>query len=1544
MPRPIRIVYTGESREAVNESQALERSLQGVQNQATQTKAALNSVWGDTNQIRSFTKALDGVNGLIKWPAIFAGASMAAQGIGALGAGLVALTAAVAPAAGALGALPALASAFAQALGTMRLATAGLADAITADDAGLAQALTGLSESATTTVLALRDLRPEFEGLRRIAQEGVFGPLTDEIGPLADTYLPRLQKIVGDTAAALGGIGEKLAQSLRSKEWTAAIDELGAANVRVIENLGNAFVSALPGIRDLTLAFQPLVTWLSEGAARFGEWLSRVVEANRANGDLARSVGTVRETLSTLGSIIRNVAEGFWEIGKAAAPLGREILADLEKVTAAFATWARSMEGQQTLRAYFESAQPAIYEVARLVRDVAAAFLRVSQDEGFADLVRMLRVDLLPVLEQVVRATSAAFGPALIGLLREVGQLFLSVAGASGPLVAFVDGLTNIAEALGWVIKSVPGVRELVVALAGVAGVMKAIQFATIITGARGLATSIGLVGPAAGTAAGQVAAASGAMSRSLAGVTASAATTRLAMGGIGTGIVGATPVVLGNAGRMTTAMTGLRGAVARVGTAFGPWGIAIGTAVAVAMPYLDDLYRKLSDITDKLPGANSVSNLIDKISASPGTSPQEAQYPGYYSVPESKKVTQGAANAPDNRKPYSTPSPAAAKSPDSRGGTMGVGRAAGVVSGDTEGLSPGLMAALQGMSAETGRAIYVQSGFRTAAEQGALVAQKGIYDAQTNPTGAAPVGSSNHETGDAADITPGREAFGGVAGKYGATFPLPKEPFHVQLAGVTSASVVPVSAYSPGATTTGGGGFAAGPTAPPSPPPPTKQQLAYQKVIGAVMETAQSLEQDIPEVAKRIAPALQKLYEDLGDERLSEKALASLKAQGAKLREALANLVDADALRDKLPAIRAAIGMIADDDTRNRLRKQADELAAITRKLFKDGLISDGELATLDEKTKRLNKIVMDALKVDIREQAGALRKDLDQLFRDGFITDEQLNTAEQALAKIPAMIKRFWKDGVLSPAERKALAAQLDIAGDIVAAGRDAEAAAERAFGRLKAVFRQVFADGVISDADLRQLGESAAKIGGVIGEGMQAAVQAVEDARAGFDRAWGEFRSAVESAFREQVIGKFQLTLDFAAVEEQTRLMEMALADASARWTAVLAQGMDDGAATVRAAVERVLAANAEYTAALISQDRERITQAIAEKLAANAALAALDAAGLGERAQAVLAAGQALIAAEQAIGAQQVSEQKRIWEETKTAALAGVLALVDEVGSQLRSGEITWAEAVQRIGVALTEAGMDANTAADLLGQNVAGTMGAAAVAIQASVDKLTAAVNRLVVALGGQLEEVRTITREMLALALEADNAAAKAAGAAEKAAPPGGPLPMYATGGVAGYPQIARVAERFPEAIIPLPPQMPEWLRARLVELAQGGWRNPEGVLSRWAPRKRPGEGLRLMVPASGGSPLTGVVGGELRPLPGLPVEPPAAAGGVTVYNIEVVVPVETGVLVRESDVGAEIARVAAPAIRDELAKLERGTGYGPLVRPPGNTTLPPQI
>lgn len=126
-------------------------------------------------------------------------------------------------------------------------------------------------------------------------------------------------------------------------------------------------------------------------------------------------------------------------------------------------------------------------------------------------------------------------------------------------------------------------------------------------------------------------------------------------------------------------------------------------------------------------------------------------------------------------------------------------------VGGDTAGLNPQLLAGLAHVGQKLGKRVNVTSGKRTRAEQERLYA---AFKAGSGNLAAVP-GTSNHETGNAADVyvgsTPLQHVTGGAAAaaEAGLGFPVGGEPWHVEL---TGAATVPVMAITTGAPIALGG------------------------------------------------------------------------------------------------------------------------------------------------------------------------------------------------------------------------------------------------------------------------------------------------------------------------------------------------------------------------------------------------------------------------------------------------------------------------------------------------------------------------------------------------------------------------------------------------------------------------------------------------------------------------------------------------------------------------------------------------------------------
>lgn len=271
--------------------------------------------------------------------------------------GVLHLTAALLPAAGAINALPAGIAAFAVAAGTLKVATAGVGDAIT-------KGLTGTSEQAEKAMAAVPPaaqrfarsiivLKPQLDKLRRSVSERFFRPLTDDIKPLAEVYLPLLTRQMSNLAGPLGGLAEQLTQTGRSGLVLRTVNKL-FADTRLsviylrgsIDPLVKAFAAivgstskALPGLaKQITGLAQKFNTFI-QGAAQ--------------SGAIFRGFQAGMQVLRDLGGIIINVGSIFASVLGAASAGSAGLLANIKALTGEAAAFLRSAQGLSTLASVF---------------------------------------------------------------------------------------------------------------------------------------------------------------------------------------------------------------------------------------------------------------------------------------------------------------------------------------------------------------------------------------------------------------------------------------------------------------------------------------------------------------------------------------------------------------------------------------------------------------------------------------------------------------------------------------------------------------------------------------------------------------------------------------------------------------------------------------------------------------------------------------------------------------------------------------------------------------------------------------------------------------------------------------------------------------------------------------------------------------------------------------------------------------------------------------------------------------------------------------
>jgi hypothetical protein len=596
-------IFRGQARDGVRAAQQMERALRDLRRETAQGQASLGSLGAShrvlgrdqdqlTLRMGRLTNAMGNFNvqarfmqnmiGLLKFPAMITAVGLATQAISTLTAGVVALAGALGPLSGLLAAYPALLGAVAQGAVVGKVAFKDMSEAI----GGNEEALKRLTPEARKFAQTFRqEVRPALKDVQRDIQSELFPSLTRALQTLTRSPLRGVVRRAGvQTAGVLGQAAEGFAQSLTQPRQVRQIEQFLQGNTRMLRQLTTALLPATRGMLELMNAAQPLTRWLGNLAIEGARWFEQTVRANKQSGDLERFFGRTRQTLELIGPLLRDFGGALYNIMRLGAPLGRTILRDLGEAAGEFRDWTESAKGRNAIVEWFRAAKDPLYEMGRLVRDIGQAFFRLGSGQNFAPLLRQIRTELLPVLETMVATTTQAFGPALVTLLTELGRLFGSLAGASGPLVLFTETLSKIVGAFADLLQQHPQLQSMFITLTGAFAVMKAVSFASAITG---LTRLIGLMASftratqtAAGAQAGLAAAAAitpGAAGRGRAGA---------ALTGFGATAAAVSPLAGGLGGAAGSAGR-LAGILGRVAGFAGPIGILGGTIGALAASFL---------------------------------------------------------------------------------------------------------------------------------------------------------------------------------------------------------------------------------------------------------------------------------------------------------------------------------------------------------------------------------------------------------------------------------------------------------------------------------------------------------------------------------------------------------------------------------------------------------------------------------------------------------------------------------------------------------------------------------------------------------------------------------------------------------------------------------------------------------------------------------------------------------------------------------------------------------------------------------------------
>lgn len=376
---------------------------------------------------------------------------------------------------GLLGLVPGLAFAAVAAVGTLAIGFNGFGTAIgdMGDVKKFNEDLKQLVGPARAAAIAIRDLAPQFTGIRNAVQEHMFRGVADEIRQL-NGVLPTVR---GGLEGIAGSFNTVFIAWAKFATSVPATIQLGALfeNVRAaIANLAPGITAVAQALTDMALVGARMLPGFAKAfsgvAQEFQQWIAKIT----ANGEFEAWINGAIDVLGQLKNIARDVWVGLEGLFEAIDQTGPSALDVIEQMAAAFREFTTSADGQDKLIAFFNALQ-----------DIGAAL-----GPGIAGIFTTLAATLVTIAPAATAAATAfsqivaSAGPgvvifgAILSSLVPLATGFTTLLSALGPLpaiavaafLAFRTGgaiLGAIAAAIGFVVPLIARLSAGLISLGG---------------------------------------------------------------------------------------------------------------------------------------------------------------------------------------------------------------------------------------------------------------------------------------------------------------------------------------------------------------------------------------------------------------------------------------------------------------------------------------------------------------------------------------------------------------------------------------------------------------------------------------------------------------------------------------------------------------------------------------------------------------------------------------------------------------------------------------------------------------------------------------------------------------------------------------------------------------------------------------------------------------------------------------------------------------------------------------------------------------------
>lgn len=396
----------------------------------------------------------------------------------AMAAAVVGLAGVAAQASGAIGLIPAAAVGAGAAVGALALAFDGFGEAMgnIKDPEKFAESLGQLAPNAQAVATSIQGLMPTFDRLKFTVSDAFFGPLTESIEPLVNTYMPMLQGGLSQMASVMGNALGGLASFMQTPEMLGMAGEMTNNLVSSFSTFSGVLQPVVHALTEIGAVGSSFLPQIAQAAMQAAEGFSQFISQASASGQLQE---WIQGGITAMGQLFE-LGQNLIPVIGALAPIGAAILPAINQVVVALTPGIQALGG--VIGNLITAASPLLTYIGEMASTVVSAL---------APAFNTLLSALGPVVEQligVMKPVMEQLAPVLGQVASILGEAMAQAATDLMPLIAPL--ISTLGEMLVSVTPLIPSLMELATSVMPAFGAAASVVY-PIITGVAGILTDI---------------------------------------------------------------------------------------------------------------------------------------------------------------------------------------------------------------------------------------------------------------------------------------------------------------------------------------------------------------------------------------------------------------------------------------------------------------------------------------------------------------------------------------------------------------------------------------------------------------------------------------------------------------------------------------------------------------------------------------------------------------------------------------------------------------------------------------------------------------------------------------------------------------------------------------------------------------------------------------------------------------------------------------------------------------------------------------------